>query len=79
MSYSQILQFTCKTILSTLLNNDDNTNINKGKVKMVKVPSLQAMKAHRGCECKGPHIRSQDTRKIIIIIINNLVKFLKTL
>ena len=24
---------------------------------------LQAMKAHGGCECKGPHIHSHGTRK----------------
>ena len=29
----------------------------------VKVSPLQAMKAHGGCGCKGPHIHSHGTRK----------------
>ena len=28
----------------------------------VKVSPLQAMKAHGGCRCKGPHIQSHGTR-----------------
>ena len=29
----------------------------------VKVSPLQAMKAHEGCECKGPHIHSHGSKK----------------
>ena len=29
----------------------------------VKVSPLQAMEAHGGCGCKGPHIHSHGTRK----------------
>ena len=32
-------------------------------VGKVKVFPLQAMKAHGGCGCKGPHIHSHGTRK----------------
>ena len=30
---------------------------------LIKVSPLQAMKAHGGCGCKGPHIHSHSTRK----------------
>ena len=40
----------------------DPTDMNLGMKKKVKVSPLQAMKAHRGCGCKGPHIHSHGTR-----------------
>ena len=29
----------------------------------IKISPLQTMKAHGGCECKGPYIRNHGTRK----------------
>ena len=39
-------------------DNRESTVFNK----KVKVSPLQAMKSHRGCGCKGPHIHSHSTR-----------------
>ena len=35
----------------------------RGKKVKVKVSPLQAMKAHGGCGCKGPHLHNHGTRK----------------
>ena len=41
----------------------------------VKVSQLQAMKAHGGCGCKGPHIHSHGTRKEVGLLVLCLAVF----
>ena len=44
------------------LKEDYSLLLMSSQTVKVKVSPLQAKKAHGGCECKGPHIHSCDTR-----------------
>ena len=47
------MQISSDNAVDVLMQKDSISNISCDKVK-VKVSPLQAMKAHGGCECKGP-------------------------